>query len=659
MGRLSISFSKDRMIAYLSGSVPPGTTEKEALGLINEALSERGVVHGAQHNLKEAAAATLTTGESADSHIVTIGDYPDPGKLAGARFTVTTYEERDLPAEARSGKPVHYVKLLSWLSEPFIVREQQPVGTFGGDQGAVVGTNVFGKPQPVEEGIEPMSSPRGLGKGLITRYGSTTITAMLTGILVRKRDVAYIVPVDLDGAAFVRVADNRLKAYLSLLPPGPGGKEVILQDILSTLEENEIRQGVDQDAIRHALETLEKTGRDVSEVCIAEGTPPVDGEDARIEYGVNLAFTHKPAIQEDGSVDYYSVHAFETVVEGQTLARLYPHTQGTPGTDVYGNKVEARDGNPLKIARGKNVSPDDENPLTWNSQKTGHVYLRNNKLVVEEVLRISSNVDFHTGNVDFMGDVEIEGDVCSGFSVKASGNIVVQGTVEDAHLDAGQSVVVHGGFVGKGRGRIRAERDVVVKHVRNQSILARKNLMVSNECVDANLVACNLILVEGRKSFIVGGIVVARDSVKVHTLGNKSRVSTRVSAGIDPFVQEMLREVENEIKDLEEERTKLLDNIKRLSANEVNRGGLSSRQSLVRAKLAALGEKHESRLRELHKYREEYKKSVYNLQARVSVAGTVYPGVTVEIADLRYPVHDQTQRCLYCVESGAIAVRPA
>ena len=50
----------------------------------------------------------------------------------------------------------------------------------------------------------------------------------------------------------------------------------------------------------------------------------------------------------------------------------------------------------------------------------------------------------------FLGTVFISGNVEDGFSVKASGNIEVKGTVGKSELDAEGDIVVSQGIAGKG-----------------------------------------------------------------------------------------------------------------------------------------------------------------------------------------------------------------
>ena len=43
---------------------------------------------------------------------------------------------------------------------------------------------------------------------------------------------------------------------------------------------------------------------------------------------------------------------------------------------------------------------------------------------------VPGDVDFSTGNIDFIGSVKVMGSVRNGFSVKAEGNVEIMGRLE-------------------------------------------------------------------------------------------------------------------------------------------------------------------------------------------------------------------------------------
>ena len=656
MAKLTVSLSKDKMLAYVSGTIDESVSKKEIIQLIKEAVSEKKVEFGIQEKLIASVAIELFEQRRIEGAIVAIGEYPKQEKLAGARFLVPTYLENNLDYSflENISKPVQYYQLLEYISEPYIVRENEPVGKFRTGEKGASGHNVLGETKDMQSKAQP---PEDLGQGLITHYDSSDIISTLFGIIIRKKSQAYVLPVNLDGTVFVNVSKDKVKAYLHLFPPGPDGKEVTKQDILNVLERESIVYGINEDAVNKALAVMKETGNKVEGDLIAEGTPPVPGEDAKIEYQVDLSFSHKPKIKKDGRADYYSIHLFESVAEKQPIAKIVPPTDGTPGTDVFGNPIEAPPGKSTQISLGKNIETMSEDPMTLIAIKTGHVYLRGENLLVEEILNIETDVDFKTGNIDFIGDVLINGDVKSGFSVKAAGNINITGTVEDAIIEAGESVIVHSGFLGKGKGRIKAGGDVVVKHVRNQTIMAKNNILVDGEVLDSSLFAGNEMFVEVKKSWIVGGIAVARNKIRAYAIGNASHVPTEVASGIDLFVKKILEELEREIVELENEVNIIANNEKRLTLEEFSEGELKQERRTVSRQLKKLREEHEKKIKQLRKYKSHYRRSLYDTKGTVGVINTIYPGVTVKIGNRKTMVRDALKKCLFYIHEDTIKSR--
>ena len=656
MAKLTVSLSKDKMLAYVTGTVDENLSKKEIIQLTEEVLSEKKVEFGIQEKLIASVAIELFEKKRVEGAIIAIGEYPKQEKLAGARFLVPTYLENNLDFSFVEdiSKPVQYYQLLDYISEPYIVKENEPVGKFRTGEKGASGHNVLGEAKEVQSKVQP---PEDFGQGLITRYDSSDIITTLFGIIIRKKNQVYVLPVNLDGIVIINVSKDKVKAYLHLLPPGPGGKEVTREDILKVIEKESIVYGINENAINEALDVMKKTGNKVEGDLVAEGTLPVPGEDAKIDYQVNLSFSHKPKIMKDGRADYYSIHLFESVTEKQPIAKIVPPTSGTPGTDIFGNPIEAPPGESTQISLGKNIETMSEDPNTLVATKTGHVYLRNDNLLVEEIINIESDVDFKTGNIDFVGDVLINGDVKSGFSVKAAGNISITGTVEDAIIEAGESVIIHSGFMGKGKGRIKAGSDVVVKHVRNQTIMAKNNILVDGEVLDSNLFAGNEMFVEVKKSWIVGGVAVARNKVRAYAIGNASHVPTEVASGIDLFVKKILEELEREIVELENQVNIIANNEKRLAPEELSEGELMEERFSVNTQLKKLREEHEKKIKQLRRYKSHYKRSLYDTKGTVGVTGTIYPGVLVKIGNRKIMIRDAVKKCLYYIHEDTIRSR--
>lgn len=79
----------------------------------------------------------------------------------------------------------------------------------------------------------------------------------------------------------------------------------------------------------------------------------------------------------------------------------------------------------MVLKYGNNIEISEDN-TTLVSLVNGHVELIEGSVFVSDVLTVE-NVDNATGNIDYEGSVQINGNVCANFQVKAKGNIEVKG----------------------------------------------------------------------------------------------------------------------------------------------------------------------------------------------------------------------------------------
>ncbi|GAB1484399.1 hypothetical protein MASR2M78_32170 [Treponema sp.] len=251
-----------------------------------------------------------------------------------------------------------------------------------------------------------------------------------------------------DAIVTVDIADQEMKSYLYVSPPGPGGCDLSAETILSFLRNNRVIHGVDEELLRNFADKPKYKEM----VLVAEGSKPINGRDAHMQY--NFEIDHSQVRLREGSngrVDFKELNIIQNVVEGQPLARKVPAERGTPGKTVTGKVLPAKNGKEMPMPLGKNVHVL-EDQLTIAADMNGQVVIVGGKVNVEPVYTVQGDVSLRTGNIIFLGTVIITGNVEDGFSVKAAGNIEVHGTVGKAELDAEGDIIVHQGIAGKSAG---------------------------------------------------------------------------------------------------------------------------------------------------------------------------------------------------------------
>lgn len=111
---------------------------------------------------------------------------------------------------------------------------------------------------------------------------------------------------------FTMTPDN-MRAYVRFYAPSVGGEQMTADELIKDLEIRGIRHGVLTDAIR---ECFAKRRDYCKDILVAQGTEPVHGTDAYIEYYFNTDRKAKPALKEDGSVDFFQLNVVQHCDKG-------------------------------------------------------------------------------------------------------------------------------------------------------------------------------------------------------------------------------------------------------------------------------------------------------------------------------------------------------
>ena len=336
--------------------------------------------------------------------------------------------------------------------------------------------------------------------------------------------------------------------------------------------------------------------------CFARGTQPVDGKNGFIEYAFDPNPAEKLWKTEDADrADFRRSQDVNNVKANQLLARSHPTTPGRDGRDVFGSAVAARRGREAKLVAGKDVrlGPDEREAY---AEMDGYAKQVRSKILVDTRKVVEGDVDFHTGNIDFHGDVLILGDVKETFSVTVLGNITISGSVDRANLKAGADITVQGGIYGKEGIEVRAEGNVFVGFAENAHVRAGGDIYVRNFLVNCQACAGERIHLKAVGKSLIGGRIKAAHGVVANSLGNP-RIPTKtvIEFGLTPEMEQLVRSLTMEYQ----------------RADDV-------RQIEIR--------------RQLEQINDEYQKQN---RARVAARHIVYPGVVFVSGKATYEVRHE------------------
>ncbi|UMZ72775.1 FapA family protein [Natranaerofaba carboxydovora] len=355
-----------------------------------------------------------------------------------------------------------------------------------------------------------------------------------------------------DGSYEVEISEDNMEVLLKVEKPKGEGEYINPSDVIEYIK----NQGMPVDRIDVGLvEKLADRGSEGDFIKIAEGIKPQKGKDGEIEYYYS-AKEKKPVENEDGSVDHYNIKNVNNVRSGQVLAKRIPPGEGISGEDLFGNTIEAEDGEDVQLLAGTNATIE-ENQLI--AEKSGQVVMDEEGYVnVYEVYVLEKNLDLTTGNLDVVGGVVIKGDVREGMKVKAEGDVEIHGTASSCIIEAGGDVFIKQGIVGESKSSINCNNNLICKFIENAEVFVDGDLHVTDAIMHSHVEAENIYCYEGKKGLVVGGFLKAGYEIKVKNLGGEMGANIEVEIGVSPklkrrhdYIQKNINNIKEYLKDLE------------------------------------------------------------------------------------------------------------
>lgn len=447
----------------------------------------------------------------------------------------------------------------------------------------------------------------------------------------------------------IRISHNEMEAFLTLTPL-PEGEDYTKMEVMSALAEKGVKYGIEESLIDALIE-----GREYGkEVMVARGKLPVDGVDGFFQFNFNMDFSGKPKVRPDGSVDYWSIHAVETVEEGQVIAVYHEPIFGENGMDVHGKVLTCKRGRPLSPLTGKGFERSEDNKI-YTASITGKIDYNNNRIQILPIYEIYGNVDLTTGNIDFRGDVLVHGNVTSGTSIKATGTVTIDGTAEACNIEAGKDVILRGGFLGGYKGIVRTKGSVTARFMEYATVEA-EGYVEATSALNCTIVSHDKIYMTGKSATIVGGNVYATRGIECCCIGNDNEIRTEVSVGVQKETMRKLFEVETLIKKDNEMLEKIVIGLKQFDEIAAERNidlkNDERRVALLRARISKQADIAS------HKNELMYLKGLVEMGsgADVRVLQKVCPGVIVGINDCQVLVKEEQQEVRYVLHNGNIVM---
>lgn len=329
----------------------------------------------------------------------------------------------------------------------------------------------------------------------------------------------------------INVDPQKLHAHLTLI-----SYQEDIARITTLLEGVSSSIGLELDEVSQAcLDKIRQSNslklEEIIQEDFAQGTPAIPEKPPYLVLHVK-PFTSNPSYDQndDGSVDFHNLNLFQNVIENQHIADHIEGELGIPGRDVFGIQINPHQKKKHHITCGHGVA-FDENAGQYFSTIAGYVTHEDDRLSVNDCYTVNQHVDMAIGNINFVSDVLVKGDVLPDFSIQAGRSIEIYGSVSGAMLQAEKDIKLQRGILGQSKSIVKANGQFSAKFANETTIEARGNIEIFTEALNSDVGTLKQIL--GKQAVFIGGRIVSVEEMHLGTVGSELGIRTEVFLGQD------------------------------------------------------------------------------------------------------------------------------
>lgn len=456
-------------------------------------------------------------------------------------------------------------------------------------------------------------------------------------------------PQPVDASASVFIDPDNLTAYLLIEPAENGGADFTPALIDQALRVSKVSYGINE----AVLAKLRKEPIFSQKTAFARGTAAVGGEDGEIHYHFRTTLEARPREREDGTVDYRELGIIENAHKDQVLCTIKPPTPGTEGMNVYGQRLMPRPGKPVPSPKGKNTFLS-EDATQLLAAVDGQADFLDPVVNVTETYTIQEDVDTSTGNIQFVGNVRVLGNLMEDFSIESGGSVEVCGMVQGGHIKAKTKITVRGGVVGMGKSRLVCGDDLSGSFLENCDVFAAGSVR-ANSIMNCTVQCGREVKLSGLHARLIGGRCVVGGDIIAESIGSPANLPTVLVLGTDPTIVTQHSELGTEIRGLRTQLRKLGQIITLLENMQRKKPLPEARVRLLETSRDSLGEltaRLKASEQAIHAIDERI---LHSETGKIVCRGIVYPGTKITIGFEKAQINEPVKNVCFLRRGDKIA----
>jgi len=626
---LDITEDKLQVCMDIHGGKVIGLNREVSKGDILKTLESVGIVNGIDlYQIESALKQAQSSSEAIKSVVVAKGDAAVNGEDETIEWLMDIQSEEINKRAALPGQTVARIK---------------------SNLNYKAGLDVFGEIISGDDGAE-LTLNCGHGIEEIKTSGLREYKALTLGVAQLEHETNV-----LSINSGIHVSEDKLKVTMSLLRSGVAAEEgnILLQHVVSTLNEHDVVYGIKTDAIKLILENINSDKKSKVDLLVAEGLPAKDGIDARVEFDKELAIGGR--ILPNGEIDYHEKSYPWNVKVDDVVGKLIPPKRSEDGRNVIGEELlakQVKDSEP--VLEGVVKEADGTLRIT----EDGILLVNGINFKVSDNLELDGDVCQKTGNINSDKTVNVKGYVGAGFVLESKGDAIIQENVENATVKAGGNVVIKSGIRGT-QSKIIAGQNIAASFAEHADLNAMGDILIENSLINCNTNSQGIVQVgnsKSKKSILVGDVTQAIKGVEVAILGSDSFNKTIVEVGAGNDAQIKLRELVDEVLSTK----KAITDVKKLHEHCCKNPKAQKEQNALLLKLSGTLEQKNIQFEELLEEKEALTALMADSKdARVVIRNRVYPGVVIRIMNKVYEVKEERNAGVFLLKGEEIVFAPA
>ncbi len=436
----------------------------------------------------------------------------------------------------------------------------------------------------------------------------------------------------LDGNVVINISDDRMKVTASFYHPSGDGKPIDIDLVEEKLFQNDVNSGIDWQLIKDTIFRCNIERVHIQNVVIARGEDPVPEIPEHLVLEESLQKKQESDLSTQ-KIDFREYSPFTIVKKGDILAKKVPLRPGKMGTDVHGLSIPYKKEKVQQLLPGENTRWQEDSVV---AATYGRLIIEKETFWVNEVLEITSDVDYSTGNVVFPGDIIIHGDLKEQFKVESEGSIYGKKTFDASNVVCAKDLVVEQGIIGRKEGIIKVGGKINTRFIENCYVEAGDDIFVKT-CIMNSIVRTRGKIEMGERGTIIGGKIIAQKGVYAVQIGTSSGTRTEIQCGVDYTIEQKIQWIkENTIKLT----LKLQEVEKQIASNNPQKEKLIQLKEKLKEKLQQLNEYTISLMDKLDKSEE----------AEVEVRGIVHPGAIITICRIPLEINQEMKKIRFALD---------